>query len=175
MEKNFSNNINARVREVRKVLKLNQTEFGQRIGLKNGAISWIEKSGNTVTEQNIKLICEKFHVGKSWLLTGEGDMFVETEETMLSTFADKYQLSPAEREIARYCLELAPEQRAEVLEHIKALAHIIVKNEAQPSAREGSSDESIARELADYEQELRAEQQDASASTTGAEPTRDRA
>lgn len=145
MEKNFS--INARVREVRKVLKLNQTEFGQRIGLKNGAISWIEKSGNTVTEQNIKLICEKFHVGKSWLLTGEGDMFVETEETMLSTFADKYQLSPAEREIARYCLELTPEQRAEVLEHIKALAHIIVKNEAQPSAQLPADEQAM---LADY-------------------------
>ncbi|MBO5588303.1 MAG: helix-turn-helix transcriptional regulator, partial [Anaerovibrio sp.] len=69
MEKNF---INAQIKTLRKALKLNQADFGERIGLKNGAISKMEQEGSTVTDQNIKLICEKFNVRREWLTEGTG-------------------------------------------------------------------------------------------------------
>ena len=46
--------MNKRIRELRKVLNLSQREFANKIGLKQNAISYMEKSGSTVTEQNIK-------------------------------------------------------------------------------------------------------------------------
>ena len=46
--------MNSRIRELRKILNLNQKDFAQKIGLKQGAISYMEKNGSTITEQNIK-------------------------------------------------------------------------------------------------------------------------
>lgn len=47
--------MNNRIRELRKTLNLSQREFAEKIGLKQNAISYMEKSRATVTEQNIKL------------------------------------------------------------------------------------------------------------------------
>lgn len=54
--------INQRIKELRKSLGLNQRDFGARIGLKGGAISKIEQDGNTVVDQNKRIICDKFHI-----------------------------------------------------------------------------------------------------------------
>lgn len=67
--------INERIRYLRKDIGLNQRDFGAQIGLKNGAISWIEKPGNTVIDQNIHLICDKFGVNEKWLRSGEGPIY----------------------------------------------------------------------------------------------------
>ena len=82
--------INSRIRILRKELGLKQYEFANSIGLKNGAISWMEKSGNTVTDQNIEMICSKFKVNKKWLVDGEGTMFTkEKEKTDLVAWAER--------------------------------------------------------------------------------------
>jgi len=73
-------NINGRINLLRKELGLNQKEFGSRIGLGQAGISWMEQAGNTVTEQNIAMICKEFNVDKKWLLTGEGTMFTQEKE-----------------------------------------------------------------------------------------------
>lgn len=119
MEKNF---INARIKELRKHLKLSQAEFGERIGLKNGAISWIEKEGHTVTDQNIKLICEKFNVSREWLTEGTGAMFAETEDSLFARFAKENNLNEDEQIAARYILRLSTEERAAVLKYVRELA-----------------------------------------------------
>ena len=72
--------MNKRIRELRKVLNLSQREFANKIGLKQNAISYMEKSGSTVTEQNIKNICSQFSVNENWLRTGFGKMFLENEK-----------------------------------------------------------------------------------------------
>ena len=72
--------MNNRIRELRKTLGLRQREFAERIGLKQNAISYMEKNGSTVTEQNIKSICSQFNVNEHWLRTGLGQMFLENEK-----------------------------------------------------------------------------------------------
>ena len=114
--------INARIKELRKALKLNQTEFGARIGLKNGAISKMEQEGSTVTEQNIKLICEKFNVRREWLTEGTGDMLRETEDSMFASFAEHYKLDGQEAALAKYLLGLTSEDRQNVLRYILSMA-----------------------------------------------------
>ncbi len=67
--------MNERLKELRKALKLTQRQLGERLGIGDTAVSKIEKGDNTLTEQNIKLICKEFRVSESWLRTGDGEMF----------------------------------------------------------------------------------------------------
>lgn len=78
--------MNNRIRELRKTLGLRQREFAERIGLKQNAISYMEKNGSTVTEQNIKSICSQFNVNEHWLRTGLGHMFLENEKKQKEFF-----------------------------------------------------------------------------------------
>ena len=71
-----------RVKEIRKSEKVNLTmeKFGERIGLKKSAVSLIESGKNSLTDANTKSICREFGVDYMWLTTGEGEMFVETDD-----------------------------------------------------------------------------------------------
>lgn len=71
---------NERVKEVRKTLGLTLEKFGDRLGIKKAAVSKIEKGENSLTDANIKAICREFNVDYMWLTTGEGEMFVETDD-----------------------------------------------------------------------------------------------
>lgn len=71
---------NERVKEVRKTLGLTLEKFGDRLGIKKAAVSKIEKGENSLTDANIKSICREFSVDYMWLTTGEGEMFVETDD-----------------------------------------------------------------------------------------------
>lgn len=111
---------NFRIKELRKHLNLNQAEFGAKIGLKNGAISWMEKEGNTITKQNIKIICDTFGVDEQWLLTGEGDMFHKVNETdLLERLQRELKLDAQETEVIRTFIKLSPEQRKTAINFIR--------------------------------------------------------
>lgn len=98
--------MNSRIRELRKTLKLNQREFAEKIGLKQNAISYMEKSGGTVTEQNIKTICSQFNVNENWLRAGNGKMFIENEKKQKELFNIFNKLSP---ELQDYLIKIAKE------------------------------------------------------------------
>jgi len=67
--------INNRLKEIRKSLKINQSEFASKIGLAQSGYSQIETGENTLTDQNIKLVCLIYDVNESWLRSGKGEMF----------------------------------------------------------------------------------------------------
>lgn len=69
-----------RIREARKALNLTLEKFGSKLGVGKTAISKLEKGENNLTEQMTKAICREFHVDYIWLTTGEGDMFVDTDD-----------------------------------------------------------------------------------------------
>ncbi len=74
-----------RVKEIRKSDKVNLTmeKFGERIGLKKSAVSLIESGKNALTDANIKSICREFGVDYMWLTTGDGEMFVDTDDDFI--------------------------------------------------------------------------------------------
>ena len=74
---------NERVKEIRQTLKLTLEKFGEPIGLKKSALSLIENGKNSLTDANIKAICREFGVDYIWLTTGEGKMFVESDDEFL--------------------------------------------------------------------------------------------
>lgn len=72
--------MNERIKELRKALDLNQTEFGNRIGIKQGTVTGYETGNRTPTDAVILSICREFSVNESWLRTGEGEMFEQLTE-----------------------------------------------------------------------------------------------
>lgn len=74
---------NERVKEVRKTLGLTLEKFGDRLGIKKAAVSKIEKGENSLTDANIKAICREFSVDYMWLTTGDGEMFIDTDDDFL--------------------------------------------------------------------------------------------
>lgn len=84
---------NERVKAVRTSNKIDLTleKFGERIGLKKSSLSQIENGINSLTEQNIKIICKEFNVNEEWLRTGTGEMFVEIDrENQLMEWAASF-------------------------------------------------------------------------------------
>ena len=66
-----------RIKRIRKDLNMNQTEFGEAIGVTLAAYSKYE-TGKVVPDKSIRLlICSKFNVSEAWLETGEGKPYVE--------------------------------------------------------------------------------------------------
>lgn len=74
---------NERVRELRKTLGLTLEKFGERLGVKKNAISAIENGRNSLTDQMTKAICREFGVDYIWLTTGDGEMFVDTDDDFI--------------------------------------------------------------------------------------------
>ena len=81
------NNVNERIKQLRKILKLTQTEFGEQIGVKGNTITGYEKGIRNPTDAIILSICREFNVDEEWLRTGEGEMFViQSNEEEIAAF-----------------------------------------------------------------------------------------
>lgn len=64
-----------RVRTLRKSLRMTQEDFGEQLGVtKLTVLRW--ERDNKIPETSIRLICRIFQVNRSWLETGEGEMFI---------------------------------------------------------------------------------------------------
>lgn len=69
-----------RIKDVRNSLGLTLEKFGEKLGVTKTAISRIENGERSLTEQMTKSICREFSIDYMWLTTGEGEMFVESDD-----------------------------------------------------------------------------------------------
>ena len=72
-----------RVKEIRKALGLTLEKFGEPLGVGKTAISNIEKGNRNLTEQMTKSICREYSVDYMWLTTGDGEMFMESDDDFM--------------------------------------------------------------------------------------------
>lgn len=72
-----------RVRAIRKSLNLTLEKFGEKLGVGKTAISKIEKGENDLTEQMKRAICREYGVDYIFLTTGEGELFVDSDDSFL--------------------------------------------------------------------------------------------
>lgn len=66
---------NTRITEIRKALKLSQTEFGENIGVSRGVIKNIDDKKVVAKPLLVQQICKTYNVNQKWIETGEGEMF----------------------------------------------------------------------------------------------------
>lgn len=101
-----------RLKTLRKnILNLTQTEFSKSINLKQNSYSKIENCSVTLTERNIKTICETFNVNEDWLRNGNEPIFIEKETDALEEFFNEKNASPLARKIIKKYFNLNEKHR----------------------------------------------------------------
>ena len=83
--------LNERIKLLRKALELNQTDFGARIGVKQGTVAAYESGARVPLDSVIVSICREFGVSESWLRSGDGEMFLQLSR---------------EEEITKFCMSI---------------------------------------------------------------------
>lgn len=158
--------INQRIKNLRKDMKLNQKEFGAKINLGQGAVSRLEQEGVLVIDQNIRLICDTFHVNEDWLRNGQGPReAVDIPKNLLDQVRDEYHLNHVEDQIMRMYLKLPEDARQTISDYVKELAKAIVED-AKPVA-EPQITLTVSPEDYKLFQEIKAEEAEQQASASG--------
>ena len=98
--------MNNRIKQIRRKAELTQTQFGERIGLRQNSIARIEAGTRVPSEVVIKAICREFHIRPEWLMHGEGPMTVPTTSKTLDEVARRYSESRTFRAILDVYAEL---------------------------------------------------------------------
>lgn len=121
--------IGERIRLIRKETGLNQTDFGEKVGLRQSSLGQIESGVRNATDRTIILICEKYGVREEWLRNGTGEMFLETDSTIVSQLSSEYGLDAFEKAMINGFLKMKPEQRAMLKEWVKSAMCEVFDNE----------------------------------------------
>ncbi len=152
-------NIGERVREVRKALKLSQTEFGVPLGLSQAAIGGYENGSRQPSNGAIVSICRQYGVSEEWLRNGIGDMFKELPTSTVAGLAMQYNLDQFDQAMIEEYLKLDPASKKVIKEYVRKV-YLASDEEA-----------AIKKEVAAYEADLREQKREASSIS---EPTKEK-
>lgn len=113
-----------RIKEIRKEYGLNQTEFGEKLGVSRDVIKNIELDLNKkgIPYNIIKLICCTFSINEDWLLYGTGNKYVQEKQDVLNDLVNKYNLSFYGKQIIKTYLDLPEDKRTVIDSFIEQLA-----------------------------------------------------
>lgn len=139
-----------RLKELRKSLGLTQEEFSKKIGIKRNTLANYEIGRNEPIDAVFFSICSVFNVNEDWIRNGQGEMFIETEETFISGLSKQYDLDELDQVILESYVALTKAQRNGVKEFFKFVSKSIQNEEVAATIN-------IDEELDKYRQELEAE------------------
>lgn len=115
-----------RIKQVRKINGLTQTEFGERIGVKGNTITGYETGLRSPSSAVITAICREFNISETWLRTGEGKMSIDlSREAQITKFVGEAlrEESPSDRQrFLNALLGATPEELHAIAEFAKRLA-----------------------------------------------------
>lgn len=142
-----------RLKELRKFLNINQQEFSKRLNLGQSTWAMIETGKRTLNERHIKLICAEFKVNEDWLRTGIGEMFSDTDQTILDTLVQEYHLDDLDKKILAGYLSLPEPDR----QQLKKALLLFTQSVSAPVSAEEQRRIDKQKELDAYSKELDAE------------------
>ena len=137
--------MNERIKAARKALGLTMEQFGEKIGLTKASVSRIESGISGATEQTIKSICREFGVNETWLRTGCGEMFDQSEESVLNRLAEEYHLDDRKKAVVSAFLKLSTADQEAILRYVDTLSAELAASPPAPD---------IDAEVEAYRQEL---------------------
>ena len=128
--------MNERIKLVRlhPSIKLNQSAFGERLGITAAGVSRIESGERNPSNQIILAICRAFNVNEKWLRTGEGEMFNERETISLNDPS----LDELDKAILQSYVKMSPARRAFFKAWVREMLALF--NEQQKTATEAESE-----------------------------------
>ena len=129
-----------RLKELRQVLDINQTDFAAAIATTQGHLSEIENGRKALTERTIKLICAEFNVCEEWLRSGKGEMFniniADEKERVLRYLSDVYKLDDIDKKWLDIVLSLPPSERGQLKRLALRLAEAVAELSDMEAAEE---------------------------------------
>jgi len=118
-----------RIKTVRKHYKLNQIEFGKKLGVSRDVISNIEQGRVEAKDLIINHICDIYAINKDWLLYGKGNMLKETVENMLQELIKAYDLNSDEIVIIKNYIQLKKEDRQKFASLLRLIAKSTINDD----------------------------------------------
>lgn len=103
-----------RLKAMRKHFGISQGDLADRIGVKRNTVSKYESAILNPAGPVVELICREFGVSKTWLLSGEGEMLLPTQDRLIAEMAEKYHLDALDIAIVRLYLRLDADGRAKL-------------------------------------------------------------
>lgn len=140
--------MNDRIKEVRKALDLSQEEFGKRLGVSRGVIVNMELNRAEIKPLFIEHLCSMFSINKHWLETGRGQMFIETEETIISSLATEYDLDSLDRKIIECYINMQAPQRMAIKSYLRSLFDTMLDDDTYSDYRDQYINESAGQAAA---------------------------
>lgn len=137
--------MNERIKELRKVLRLTQEEFAEKIGVKRNTVATYEMGRSVPSDAAIALICREFRVREVWLRTGSGEMFEPNPESELDALCDRYGLSRQSRAFIRQFVDLREDEQDVIMKYVLRVADDLRGEE--PAAPSVPSDADLHADL----------------------------
>lgn len=167
-----------RIRHFRKdIKKLTQDEFRKEINLSRSNLASIETGAVKVTDRVIADICKTFNLSEHWLRTGEGDMYVESETSLVDSLTKQMNMSAEQRKLMEIFLTMSDEKRDSVskafFDFLDAARQLDAAESAAPPSNPAANqqhtmtDDELEAEVEAYRAALIAEQKGQSASDSG--------
>lgn len=113
-----------RIKVLRETLNLTQSEFSNKIGIKQNTLANYESGRRVPMESTIKSICREFNVDYFWLTEGTGEMFTSIPETLLEELCNTYDLDSFWVDILKKFLELSDSERTIIKTYLIKLFNI---------------------------------------------------
>lgn len=110
--------MNERIKQIRRELGLTQTEFAERIGLKQNSIALIESGKRNISDQAVLSICREYGVNEEWLRTGTGEKMTPDASDELESLVKKYDLSNADQVLIEKYVNLKAGSRETIINFI---------------------------------------------------------
>ena len=131
--------MNGRIRKIRKVLDLTQTEFAKKIGMTQNTLTGYERGRINPSNSVINNICKTFNINEEWLRTGEGEMFIKiSRDKKISDFIDN-ALSQESSSFRRRFIAVLSALDDSDWEVLEKMALELAKNHDPEIATEGKS------------------------------------
>ena len=104
--------MNTRLKEIRLKKGLSQDEFSKKLGISRSHVAGLEGGRKTLTERLLNDISREYNVNKQWLISGDGEMFIDP--------LDDIQLDEDIKEITKLYLSLDENMKRTVKKFIQA-------------------------------------------------------
>lgn len=69
-----------KIKEVRGLLNLSQSDFALALGMKQGLYSKIERGESKITNESVALMIEKYGINPNWWFFGENPVFMKERQ-----------------------------------------------------------------------------------------------
>ena len=124
--------MNARLQTLRKMLKLSQKDFGEKLGVSRDVINNAELGRVDMKPIFVSHLCSTFNVNESWLRTGEGEMFLpEDRDNALMAWVGEVLADESDSFRRRY-LNVLRSLTPEDWQRMEAYAEALILNRPAP-------------------------------------------